>query len=177
MKARKNLETDVSTHDSVFRVERIKEIFKPIEGYKKYQVSNLGRIKSFSKSKEGKVMKQRIHPEQGYYMLDLIDDEGKRRTVYPHKEVAKAFCINVLPQERTVVVHLDGNLKNNDSTNLDWCTPGESIKNQIANGNRDTTKTWETRRKLMSCNQNKVKNSNGRNGNSKNHQEYQYGKS
>ncbi|MGK7395691.1 MAG: NUMOD4 domain-containing protein [Candidatus Cyclobacteriaceae bacterium M3_2C_046] len=147
----------------IYRVERMDEIFKPIEGFPKYQVSNLGRIRSFTQNKkQGKIMKQRIHPEQGYFMLDLIDDEGKRRTVYPHKEVAKAFCINVLPEERTVVVHLDGNLKNNNSTNLDWCTYSESIRNQIDNGNRDTSKTWETRRKLMV--NGKTKNGKARNG-------------
>lgn len=132
------------------KVERIEEIFKPIEGFSKYQVSNLGKIISVAVPSKPKIMKQRIHPQQGYYMLDLIDDNGKRRTVYPHKEVAKAFCINVLPDERTLVVHLDGNLKNNDSTNLEWCTHSESIKNQISNGNRDTQKTWKTRRKKMS---------------------------
>lgn len=138
-----------SKEKNVHKVERIDEIFKPIQGFSKYQVSNLGNIISFAGSKKGRPMKQRIHPQQGYYMLDLIDDEGKRRTVYPHKEVAKAFCINVLPEERTIVVHLDGNLKNNDSVNLEWCNHAESIKNQISNGNRDTSKTWKTRRKLM----------------------------
>lgn len=138
-----------SKEKNVHKVERIEEIFKPIEGFSKYQVSNLGKIISFAGSKKGKPMKQRIHPQQGYYMLDLIDDQGKRRTVYPHKEVAKAFCINVLPKERTVVVHLDGNLRNNNSVNLEWCTHAESIRNQIKNGNRDTSKTWKTRRKLM----------------------------
>jgi hypothetical protein len=132
------------------KVERIEEIFKPITGFSKYRVSNFGRIISFAGSRKGKAMKLRVHPQQGYYMLDLIDDQGKRRTVYPHKEVAKAFCINVLPEERILVAHLDGNLKNNNSTNLEWCTHSESIRNQIANGNRDPGKTWETRRKLMS---------------------------
>lgn len=140
---------NASIKNNFHRIERIDEIFKPIEGFSKYQVSNLGRIKSFAASKKGKIMKQRVHPQQGYYMLDLIDDEGKRRTVYPHKEVANAFCINVLPEERTVVVHLDGDLKNNNSANLEWCTYAESIRNQINNGNRDTSKTWKTRRKLM----------------------------
>jgi hypothetical protein len=147
----------VSNEKNLHKVERIEEIFKPIDGFSKYQVSNYGKIISFAGSKKGKAMKQRVHPQQGYYMMDLIDDEGKRRTVYPHKEVARAFCINVLPEERVLVVHLDGNLKNNNSTNLEWCTHGESIKNQIANGNRDTSKTWKTRRKLMAKKVKKLK--------------------
>jgi hypothetical protein len=142
---------------NLHKVERIEEIFKPMIGFSKYRVSNFGRIISYAGSQKGKIMKQRVHPQQGYHMLDLIDDEGKRRTVYPHKEVAKAFCINVLPEERVLVVHLDGDLKNNNSTNLEWCTHSESIRNQIANGNRDTGKTWRTRRKLMSKNLKKFK--------------------
>jgi hypothetical protein len=142
---------------NLHKVERIEEIFKPMIGFSKYMVSNFGRIISYAGSQKGKIMKQRVHPQQGYHMLDLIDDEGKRRTVYPHKEVAKAFCINVLPEERVLVVHLDGDLKNNNSTNLEWCTHSESIRNQIANGNRDTGKTWRTRRKLMSKNLKKFK--------------------
>jgi hypothetical protein len=143
--------------NNLHKVERIDEIYKPMPGFSKYKVSNFGRIISFAGSKKGKIMKQRVHPQQGYYMLDLIDDEGTRRTVYPHKEVAKAFCINVLPGERVLVSHLDGDLKNNNSTNLEWYTHSESIKNQIANGNRDTGKTWETRRKLMSTKWKKFK--------------------
>ncbi len=146
-----------SKEKSFHKVERIEEIYKPIEGFSKYRVSNLGTIVSYMGSKKGRPMKQRIHPQQGYYMLDLIDDNGKRRTVYPHKEVAKSFCINVLPEERTLVVHLDGNLKNNNSANLEWCTHSESIRNQISNGNRDTSKTWKTRRKKSVEKQKKLK--------------------
>ncbi|BDD03228.1 hypothetical protein AUTU_07110 [Aureibacter tunicatorum] len=138
------------------RVTTEEEVFKTIEGFKKYEVSNKGRIrKKPSKDSIGRrgrgnnmEMKQRIHPKENFYFLDLIDDFGKRKTVYPHKEVAKAFCINVLNSERIVVVHIDGNTLNNDSTNLEWATYSEAIKLQFKQGKKNNFKVWEKRKQL-----------------------------
>ncbi|MCG8477392.1 MAG: NUMOD4 motif-containing HNH endonuclease [Cytophagales bacterium] len=132
------------------------EIFKTIEGFSRYEISNKGKIrKRPTKDPLGRrgrgrnmEMKQRIHPKENFYFLDLIDDNGKRRTVYPHKEVAKAYCINVVPEERGVVVHLDGNTLNNSSDNLDWASYSEAIKLQFKHGKKDNFKVWEKRKKL-----------------------------
>ena len=96
---------------------------------------------------KGKVMKQRWNKACKCYFLDLINNEGKRKTVYPHKEVAKAFCINVMPEELTMIIHLDNNPKNNNSTNLDWVSPSDHMAFQFKVGNKDNYKVWEVRKK------------------------------
>ncbi len=143
---------------SIHKIERIEEIWKPIEGFSNYEVSNTGKIRRKERKvtsvKTGKkinlkekVMKQRWNKNCKCYFLDLLSDDNKRKTVYPHKEVAKAFCINVLPEEFTMIVHLDNNPKNNNSTNLEWVTPSEHMAFQFQVGNKDNYKVWKTRKK------------------------------
>ncbi|MEQ9288564.1 MAG: NUMOD4 domain-containing protein [Cyclobacteriaceae bacterium] len=143
------------------KIERVEEVWKPIEGFANYEVSNTGKIKrrerkitSIKTGKEmrlkEKVMKQRWNKNCKCFFLDLLNDEEKRKTVYPHKEVAKAFCINVLPEEFTMIVHLDNDPKNNNSTNLEWVTPSEHMAFQFQVGNKNNFKVWETRKKKYS---------------------------
>ena len=143
---------------SIQKVERIEEIWKPIDGFDNYEISNQGEIRSRDRKSwhkgsktymkiKGKVMKQRWNKACKCYFLDLINKEGKRKTVYPHKEVAKAFCINVMPEELTMIIHLDNNPKNNNSTNLDWVSPSDHMAFQFKVGNKDNYKVWEVRKK------------------------------
>ncbi len=46
-----------------------------------------------------------------------------------------------------MVVHLDNNPKNNDSSNLDWVSPSEHMSFQFEVGNKDNFKVWKTRKK------------------------------
>ena len=138
------------------KVTQIEEVYKTIKNFNKYEISNKGKIKKKpTRDKLGRrgrgnnmEMKQRIHPKENFYFLDLINDAGKRVTVYPHKEVAKTFCINVLPEERPIVIHLDGNTLNNDSSNLDWASYSEAIKLQFKQGKKNNFKVWEKRKTL-----------------------------
>ncbi len=143
---------------AIQKVEREEEVWKTIEGFDNYEVSNRGKIKSKDRKSwhkgsqthmkiKGRVMKQRWNKTCKCYFLDLINNEGKRKTVYPHKEVAKAFCINVLPSEYTMIIHLDNNPRNNDSTNLDWVSPSDHMSFQFKVGNKDNFKVWKVRKK------------------------------
>ena len=140
------------------RIIREEEIWKAIKDFSNYEISNKGNIRRkerqtwHSGSKrtitlKERIMKQRWNRACKCYFLDLIDDDGKRRTFYTHKEVAKAFCINILPEKLTMVVHLDNNPKNNDSSNLDWVSPSEHMAFQFEVGNKDNFKVWKTRKK------------------------------
>lgn len=95
---------------------------------------------------KGREMKQRWNKLCKCYFMDLINDEGKRRRVYPHREVALAFCINVDHENKTKVIHLDNNPENNDSTNLEWVTPSEHMQFQFMVGNKDNYQVWKVRR-------------------------------
>ena len=114
------------------------ELWKKIKGFSDYEISSYGNIKSLERTKKfknGRVVHfsskkktQRIHPGNGFLMSDLIDDLGKKKTIYPHKLVASMFIKNAKPRKNKVVIHLDGNLQNNKVENLKWSSYSESIK-------------------------------------------------
>lgn len=132
-------------------------IWKTIKGFSNYEVSNTGKIRSKDRKTwhkgsktymniKAREMKQRWNKLCKCYFMDLINDDGKRRTVYPHREVALAFCINVDQENKTKVIHLDNNSENNDSTNLEWVTPSEHMQFQFMVGNKDNYEVWKVRR-------------------------------
>lgn len=145
---------EISSH----KVEPLSEIWKTIKHFSNYEVSNLGSIRrkgrktfhSGSKKEitlKERVMKQRWNKLCKCFFLDLLNDDGKRKTVYPHKEVASAFCINILPEEYTMIIHLDNDPKNNNSSNLDWVSPSEHMTFQFEVGNKNNFDVWKTRKK------------------------------
>lgn len=132
------------------------EEWKTVSGFSSYEISNKGNIRSLTRKKKlkngkvfnikGKPRKIRKHPGNGFFMTDLVDDKGKRRTVYPHKLVASAFVPNPTPRKRKVVIHIDGNFQNNVPENLKWATFSESIRYGFEIGKRDNGDLWRKRR-------------------------------
>jgi len=95
----------------------MQEIWKDIKGYEgKYQISNLGNVKSFFKGKE-----RSLKPflTNGYFSIGLWDGQ-KRQTVLIHRLVAFAFIPN--PNGYKEINHKDENKQNNNVDNLEWCT-------------------------------------------------------
>lgn len=96
------------------------EIWKFIDGYNNlYMISNLGRIKSFVKYKEGKILKPFIC-RNGYEGIKLVNN-GRRHGYRIHRLVAQYFITNE-DSNKTEVNHKDGNKLNNLVDNLEWCT-------------------------------------------------------
>jgi len=137
--------------------DRVPESWNQMERFPYYEISNRGRIRSkarkvFHKGSntmmnlKGKLMSQRWNKTCKCYFLDLIDDGGKRRTVYPHKETAKSFIENS-DDSKTMIIHLDNNPKNNYFENLKWVTKSEHMKWQFEVGNKNNYKVWKTRKK------------------------------
>lgn len=131
-------------------------VWKPIPGFTDYEISTIGTIRSLDRVKQyrsgrkmifsGKEKLLRVHPSNGFLMTDLIDDRGKRRTVYPHKMVALVYVPNDKPRKRKVVIHLDGDPRNNAVANLVWSSFSESIKRGFELGLRDNSTLWDKRR-------------------------------
>lgn len=106
-----------------------KEIWKDIEGYEGlYQVSNLGRVKS--NLRKGKILKSNSTYD-GYYNVTLSKN-GKLKTYRIHRLVCIAFLDN--PLNKSEVNHIDGNKKNNNIENLEWCTRSENAEHAHKTG-------------------------------------------
>ena len=109
------------------------EEWKDIEGYEgKYQVSNLGRVRSLDRDIvrrtrygtmapyhiNGSVLKP-LHSQGDYCYVHLFDKDGASTNHKVHRLVAKAFVPN--PDNLNEVNHIDEDKDNNRADNLEWC--------------------------------------------------------
>ena len=114
-----------------------KEIWKEIEGYPNYRVSNLGNVKSLNYSHTGKeqILKP-IVTNRGYLRVCLYKD-GKMKSFAVHQLVCKAFLPNPNnyqevnhktenPLINIVYINEDGTV-NLEKSELEWCTHTHNI--------------------------------------------------
>jgi len=94
----------------------IEEIWKNIDGYNgDYQVSSLGRVKSFKQNKiDGKILK--FKKNNGYFEIRLYKN-NKPKYKKIHNLLFEAFNDYKL-KENECIHHIDGNKFNNDLKNL-----------------------------------------------------------
>ena len=98
------------------------EEWRDIKGYEgRYQVSNLGRVRSLRDNHGNYREKIRatILNKEGYNYISLYK-EGKIKMCLVHRLVAEAFIDN--PNNYKEVNHKDENKQNNSVSNLEWCT-------------------------------------------------------
>lgn len=96
----------------------MKEIWKPVKGWEgRYEVSNLGRVKSAQGKNKGKILSQ--NSQQGYMQV-FLSQKGIGRNHLVHRLVAEAFIPN--PLNLPQVNHKDETRSNNKVDNLEWCT-------------------------------------------------------
>lgn len=109
------------------------EIWKDIEGYEgRYQVSNLGQVKSLSRLVNTRGGQRRmkesilrpIRTKAGYCVVNFV--WPKRTQFLVHRLVAKAHCDRLRPDQEHIN-HKDFNKANNSADNLEWCNPQENI--------------------------------------------------
>ncbi|MGR3810664.1 NUMOD4 domain-containing protein [Jiulongibacter sp. NS-SX5] len=106
-----------------------------IEGVEKpphYEVSNLGRLKSFQNNPDGKFLKGSVI--QGYRSLNIRLPKGKSFNRYIHKLVAE-FYVEKPSEEHGFVIHKDYDKHNNVYTNLAWVTKDGMIEHNKSNPN------------------------------------------
>ena len=124
------------------------EIWKDIEDYSNYQVSNLGRVrntihnyydintKKVISKNEIRIKKQSFN-RKGYLMVGLTKN-GKQKNCLVHRLVANAFISN--NDNKPQINHKDGNKTHNCIDNLEWCTQIENMRHSWETGLRDTPK-------------------------------------
>lgn len=97
----------------------MEEIWKIIDGYPNYMVSNLGRVKTLNYKRSGreKIMSL-LDNGSGYFKVCLCSN-GKVKQLYVHRLVAQAFLDN--PNNLPEVNHKDENPSNNYVSNLEYC--------------------------------------------------------
>lgn len=108
------------------------EIWKTIEPFPIYAVSNFGRVK--------RVVTNKFHPKErvlknvldsdGYHIVTLTND-GKAKTQKVHRLVAIAF---VEGDQALQVNHKDGNKTNNNFENLEFVTCQQNLAHAARNG-------------------------------------------
>lgn len=123
------------------------EIWKEIDGYPNYMVSNFGRVKSLgrwingkNKGKrwqEEKIMKQQLF-KCGYLYVCLWK-ERKMKYCRVHRLVAEAFIPN--PNNYPIINHKDENRQNNNVENLEWCDQKYNVNFGTATERRRKTNT------------------------------------
>lgn len=99
------------------------EIWKPILGYEDYEISNMGRIRAYSKLCQRHYLKKQWHSKDGYVRVTLTpkDRAYKSKTMLVHRLVAQTFIEH--DESLTFVNHKDGNKSHNNVDNLEWITP------------------------------------------------------
>lgn len=109
------------------------EIWKNIEGYPNYQVSNMGRVKSlnYNHTKKEKILKPH-NTGNGYLMVQLFNNDTYKCKLI-HRLVAETFISN--PENKPCVDHINTDKTDNKVENLRWVTHKENSNNPISKNN------------------------------------------
>ena len=109
----------------------LKEVWKNIDGYEGYQVSNKGRVRSQLNNRYGfsdKVKPHLLSPCKNHHGYDTVQLGRKNRKLV-HRLVANAFIPN--PDNLPIVRHMDDNPSNNNVNNLAWGTQTDNMQDCV----------------------------------------------
>lgn len=127
------------------------EIWKNIEGYPNYMVSNMGRVKSLNYNHTGKenILKTLLDGK-GYYFVTIFKNK-KPKCCRIHRLIAEAFIPNI--ENKPFIDHINTDKTDNRIENLRWVTHKENMNNQIttskmSNSHKGKHLSQETKRKI-----------------------------
>ena len=115
----------------------MKEIWKSIAGYEGiYEVNNFGKVKRLPQIYHNRKFKEKAlnicyNPGTGYEYVSLRKNKHNKNYSV-HRLVAQAFIPN--PNNYSDVNHKDGNKRNNNVNNLEWCTRSYNLAHAIKIG-------------------------------------------
>lgn len=115
------------------------EEWRDVIGYEeRYQISNLGRLRSKDivilkkdgkrEIRKGKILKL-LTTAHGYLAYYFSNGKDKRKMIRIHRVVASAFMPNY--EGKPMIDHINRNRKDNRVENLKWCTLKENMNNPL----------------------------------------------
>lgn len=121
----------------------VKEIWRPVPEFPAYSVSNLGRVKSFKRWRDGKTARY-LSPREQWHKNEYLTcvsvvlfKHNKRNSILVSHLVLRAF---VGPRPKGLeACHGDGNPANNRIRNLRWDTHQANLHDTMRHG-RTTAK-------------------------------------
>lgn len=130
----------------------IEEIWKVIDGFEKYEVSSLGRVRN---SETGRVLK---HTVKGGYNYVALCKNSMLKSFSIHRLAAKAFISN--PENKLHVNHINKNRGDNRMENLEWTTAAENNQhkiNEMKENNKEITSNQKLKINKLDINGNIIK--------------------
>lgn len=129
----------------------MEEEWRDVVGYEgMYEISSLGVLRSLNRVVPNHISKTRVGKSNfngkilkfwldkyGYEVVSVCRN-AKREKTYIHRAVAIAFIPN--PNNYPFVNHLDGNKRNNNVYNLEWCTAIMNVRHAYSSGLMDSNK-------------------------------------
>lgn len=115
--------------------------FTPIHGYDSYYICKETTEVLSTKQRKNttagtiKILKQvnnSKNPANNYFIVTLVDSNGKRTNRPIHRLMCETFLPN--PDNKAHVNHIDGNKLNNQLSNLEWATESENSQHAYDTG-------------------------------------------
>ena len=104
------------------------EAYTVINGYSSYEIAN--EYPHVIRRRDNQQVVSEWLNTNGYYRLNLVNDNGERKKEYKHVIVASTFIHNDDPVNKTFVDHLNHDKTDNHISNLRWCSPRENAINR-----------------------------------------------
>ena len=125
------------------------ETFIDIKDYDgRYKIGNKGTVIDLSRSKDKRynnkqwILKQ--YEDKNGYMYVTLQKDKKRKKIKVHRLVAEHFIEN--KNNYPCVNHIDSNRKNNDVSNLEFCTHKQNTQWALKTGRFDNMKKLNSER-------------------------------
>lgn len=106
----------------------MKEMWKTVNNFNNYKISNFGNVISNEKTDARNVLRKekllKIHDNGKGYKFIALTNSLERKKIYVHRLVAEHFIKQ--PINKTDLNHKDLDKSNNHFLNLEWCTKSEN---------------------------------------------------
>ena len=107
------------------------EIYKIINNFSNYEISNFGNLRNKTTKN---IIKSSI--KSGYLTVSLKDDNGERKSIKIHRLVALTFIPNL--ENKPFIHHINFNSHDNSVDNLCWATMNEIMEYYNINNKKFT---------------------------------------